>query len=172
MPICSWHKYSKLFKSITRMTQMSLFTHLDSFLPISTPATVLNHLFWMHGQSASPCGAFTHFFQPVPAVNSSGTLRSCPKYYLLSYKETQSTLPLAPPTVHASMGTPYTIIAYIEYLHIVQNISLVFMLLSYSEYYITPHFIEGTNFEKLSHLHSKVYIVKWIIQGSNPGQSD
>ena len=110
--------------------------------------------------------------QPVPAVNSSGTLRFCPKYYLLSYKETQSTLRLAPPTVHASMGTPYTTIAYIKGLHIVQNILLVFMLYSYSEYYIILHFTEGTNFEKLSHLHSKVYIVKWKIQGLNLGQSD
>ena len=61
MPIRLWLNYSKLFKSITRMTQMSLFTHLDSFLPISPPATVQNHLFWMHGQPASPCGASTHF---------------------------------------------------------------------------------------------------------------
>ena len=105
-------------------------------------------------------------------ANSSGTLRSCPKYYLLSYKETQSTLPLAPPTVYVSMGTAYTTIAYIEYLHIVQNSLLVFMLSFYSEYYITPHFTEGTNCEKLSHLHSKVYIVKWKIQGLNLGQSD
>ena len=61
MPICLWVNYSKLFKSISRITQMSLFTHLDSFLPISPPATVQNHLFWMHGQPASPCRASTHF---------------------------------------------------------------------------------------------------------------
>ena len=61
MPIRLWLSYSKLFKSITRMTQMPLFTHLDSFQPISPPATVQNHLFWMHGQPASPCGASTHF---------------------------------------------------------------------------------------------------------------
>lgn len=72
MPICLWLNYSKLFKSITRMTQMSLFTHLDSFLPINTPATVQNHLFWKHGQSASPCGASTHFFY-------SQSLRSTPR---------------------------------------------------------------------------------------------
>ena len=110
--------------------------------------------------------------QPVPAVNSLGTFRSCLKYYFLSYKETQSTLLLASPTVHASMGTPYTTMAYIEYLHIVQNILLPFMFSSYSEYYITLHFTEGTNCEKLSHLPSKVYIVKWKIQGLNLGQSD
>ena len=95
MPIRLWVNYSKLFKSISRITQMSLFTHLNSFLPISPPATVQNHLFWMHGQPASPCRASTHFsFQTVPVVNSLGTLRSRPEYYLLSYKETQSTLPL------------------------------------------------------------------------------
>ena len=69
MPIHLWLNYSKLFKSITRMTQMSLFTHLDSFLPISPPATVQNHLFWMHGQPASPCRASAHFSfhrQPTP----------------------------------------------------------------------------------------------------------
>ena len=46
------------------------------------------------------------------------------------------------------------------------------MLSSYSEYYITLHFTEGTNCEKVSHLHSKVYIVNWKIQGLNLGQSD
>ena len=61
MPICLWLNYSKLFKSITRMTQMSFFTHLDYFLPIIPPAIVENHLFWMHGQPASPCRTSTHF---------------------------------------------------------------------------------------------------------------
>ena len=62
MPIRLWVNYSKLFKSISRITQMSLFTHLNSFLPISPSATVQNHLFWVHGQPASPCRASTHFF--------------------------------------------------------------------------------------------------------------
>ena len=72
----------------------------------------------------------TLLLQPVPAINSLGTLRSCPEYYLLSYKETQSTLPLAPLTVHASLGTPYTTMAYIKYLHIVQNILFSCFLLT------------------------------------------
>ena len=110
--------------------------------------------------TASPCGQLLGDPQVLPQVLST------------ELQGDSVNSPSCSSPVHASMGTPYTTIAYIEYLHIVQNISLVFMLLSYSEYYITPHFIEGTNFEKLSHLHSKVYIVKWIIQGSNPGQSD
>ena len=114
----------------------------------------------------------TLLLQTVPVVNSLGTLRSRPEYYLLSYKETQSALPLVPHTVHASMGIPYTTMAYIEYLHIVQNSLLVFMLSSYSEYDFIPHVTEGTNCEKLSHLHNKVYIVKWKIQGLTLGQSD
>ena len=169
MPIHLWLNYSKLFKSITRMTQMSLFTHLDSFLPISPPATVQNQLFWMHGQPASPCRASAHFFHrqstpqgpsgPAPSIISWATRRLSQLSLLL--------LLLCMPPWHT-----YTTIAYIEYLHIVQNSLLVFMLSFYSEYYITPHFTEGTNCEKLSHLHSKVYIVKWKILGLNLGQSD
>ena len=133
MPICLWLNFSKLFKSITRMTQMSLFTHLDSFLPIS-PLPQL--------QSRTTCSGcmvnlqlhaehpHTSPFTASPCDQLLGDPQVLPRVLSPELQETQSTLPLAPLTVHASMGTPYTTMAYIKYLHIVQNILFSCFLLT------------------------------------------
>lgn len=172
MPIRLWLSYSKLFKSITRMTQMPLFTHLDSFQPISPPATVQNHLFWMHGQPATPCRASTHFSFYSQSLWSTPWGPSGPAPSTISWATRNSVnSPSCSPYCACLHGDPI----YNNGMHQIFTYCakyFVFMLSSYSEYYITLHFTEGTNCEKVSHLHSKVYIVKWKIQRLNLGQSD
>ena len=173
MPICLWLNYSKLFKSITRMIQMSLFTHLDSFLPISPQPQLQSRTtcsgcmvnLQLHAEhphtsfTASPCDQLLGDPQVLPRVLS-------PKLQGDSVNS-----PSCSPYCACLHGDPiynngiYQIFTYCAKY-------FVFMLSSYSEYYITLHFTEGTNCEKVSHLHSKVYIVNWKIQGLNLGQSD